>query len=68
MQGGGKTGVQGVTTMALALAVAYGAALPLPFIAPLLALTVALMPGPPMNAKGLLGLSGVMLLTLVSVC
>ncbi|MCB1709264.1 MAG: DUF2955 domain-containing protein, partial [Halioglobus sp.] len=51
-------------TMALALAVAYGAALPLPFIAPLLALTVALMPGPPMNAKSLLGLSGVMLLTL----
>ena len=51
-------------TMALALAVAYGAALPLPFIAPLLALTVALIPGPPMAVKGLLGLSAVMLLTL----
>lgn len=51
-------------TVALSLAIAYGAALPLPFIAPLLALSVALIPGPPMGVKGLFGLVLVMLLTL----
>jgi hypothetical protein len=51
-------------TAALSLAIAYGAALPLPFISPLLALAVALMPGRPMGVKGLLGLAVVMLLTL----
>jgi len=51
-------------TAALSLAVAYGAALPLPYIAPLLAMTVALMPGRPMGAKGLVGLGLLMLLTL----
>lgn len=51
-------------TVALALAIAYGVALPLPFLAPLLALAVALMPGPPMGTRGLAGLILVMLITL----
>jgi hypothetical protein len=51
-------------TAALTLAIAYGAAFPIPFIAPLFALAIALMPSPPMGLKGLLGLVLVMLLTL----
>jgi len=51
-------------TTALALAVAYGAALPLPFIAPLFALMLSAAPRPPVGFKGLVGLVLVMLLTL----
>jgi len=51
-------------TVSLSLAVAYGAAIPMPFLAPLLAISVALIPGPPMGLKSLLGLALVMLLSL----
>jgi hypothetical protein len=51
-------------TAALALAIAYGVALPLPYLAPILAVSVALMPGRPMGVKGLLGLLLLMLATL----
>lgn len=42
--------------MALALAVAYGSAQPLPFIAPLFALMLGAAHKPPMGPKGLIGL------------
>lgn len=51
-------------TVSLSLALAYGAALPLPYIAPMLAISIALIPGPPMGLKGLFGLCLVMALTL----
>ncbi len=50
--------------MALALAGAYGLALPLPYLAPLFALMLNVTPGPPMGLKGLLGLILVVLITL----
>ena len=40
----------------LSLAVAYGMAIPLPFLAPLLAFMLVSMPGPPIGLKGLVGL------------
>ncbi len=43
-------------TVALSLAVAYGSAAPLPFIAPLFAFMLGAAPKPPMGPKGLLGL------------
>ena len=51
-------------TVALSLAIAYGAALPLPFIAPLLAASISLIPGPPMGLKSLFGLILITMLTL----
>ena len=48
----------------LSLAVAYGLAFPLPFLAPLFAFMLVSMPGPPMGAKGLLGLVIVMSIAL----
>jgi hypothetical protein len=51
-------------TVALSLAIGYGLALPLPYMAPILAVSVALMPGRPMGLKGLFGLLLVMLATL----
>jgi hypothetical protein len=48
---------------ALALALAYGLKMPLPFIAPLFAFMFAMLPGPPMGAKGLFGLMLVVMLT-----
>jgi hypothetical protein len=42
-------------TMTLSLAWAYGAGLPLPFLAPLFALLLTAKPSPPMGPKGLLG-------------
>jgi len=50
--------------MALALAVSYGLALPLPYLAPVFALMLTVTPGPPMGVKGLLGLILVVLITL----
>ena len=50
--------------MSLALAVAYGAAVALPFIAPLFALILTAAPGPPMGAKRLLVLTLVVMITL----
>ncbi|MEJ2309888.1 MAG: DUF2955 domain-containing protein [Gammaproteobacteria bacterium] len=41
---------------ALSLAVAYGLAFPLPFLAPLFAFMLVSMPGPPIGLKGLVGL------------
>jgi MFS family permease len=49
---------------ALSLAIAYGMALPLPFIAPVLALFLSVTPAPPMGVKGLFRLVLVMFLTL----
>ncbi len=43
-------------TVALSLAVAYGTAQPLPFIAPLFAFVLGAAPKPPMGPKGLIGL------------
>ena len=43
-------------TPALALAIAYAIAAPMPHIAPLFAFFLASIPGPPLNAKKLLGL------------
>jgi hypothetical protein len=43
-------------TVALALAVAYGSAQPLPFIAPLFAFMLGAAPKPPMGPRGLVGL------------
>ena len=43
-------------TVALSLAVAYGSAQSMPFIAPLFAFMLGLAPKPPMGPKGLLGL------------
>jgi hypothetical protein len=51
-------------TMALALAGAYGLALPLPFLAPLFALVLTAAPAPPPGPKGLLGLILLVLITL----
>ena len=51
---------------ALALALAYGLAMPLPFLAPLLALFLTAAPAPPMGLKSLLGLMLVVALTLGS--
>jgi hypothetical protein len=51
-------------TMALALAGAYGLALPLPFLAPLFALLLTAAPAPPPGPKGLLGLILLVMLTL----
>lgn len=48
---------------ALALAVAYGLKVPLPFVAPLLAFMFAAVPGPPMGPKSLLGLLAVVCIT-----
>lgn len=53
-------------TMALSLAVAYGSAQPLPFIAPLFAFMLGAAPKPPMGPKGLLGLVLVLFLMLGS--
>lgn len=49
---------------ALALAVSYGLALPLPFLAPLFVFMLSANPGPPPAAKGLVGLTLVVILTL----
>jgi hypothetical protein len=51
-------------TTALALAVAYGLAVPLPFLAPLFAIMLVAKPAPPPGIKGLLGLVLLVLLTL----
>ena len=48
----------------LSLALAYSLALPLPFLAPLFAFMLVSMPGPPMGAKGLIGLVIVMSISL----
>ncbi|MCP3850763.1 MAG: DUF2955 domain-containing protein [Gammaproteobacteria bacterium] len=51
-------------TPALALAIAYAIPTPLPFIAPLFALILTSLPGPPMGVKKLLGLIVLVILTL----
>lgn len=51
-------------TTALSLAIAYGLALPLPFLTPLMALMLTAKPGPPLGLKQLLGLVLVLFLTL----
>jgi hypothetical protein len=48
----------------LSLAVAYGLAIPLPFLAPLFAFMLVSMPGPPIGAKGLAGLVMMIAITL----
>jgi hypothetical protein len=53
-------------TIALSLAVAYGTAQPLPFIAPLFAFMLGAAPKPPMGPKGLAGLMLVLILMLSS--
>jgi hypothetical protein len=53
-------------TIALALAVAYGTAQPLAFIAPLFAFMLGAAPKPPMGPKGLLGLIFVLCIMLGS--
>ncbi len=53
----------GLTT-ALALAIAYGLALPLPYLAPMFALMLTAPPAPPIGLKGLAGLILLVLLTL----
>lgn len=50
--------------MGLSLAVAYGFAIPLPYLAPLFALFLTATPAPPMGPKSLLGLLLVVTLTL----
>ena len=50
--------------MTLALALGYGLAWPLPFLAPLFALMLTALPGPPMGLKQLFGLVIVIALTL----
>lgn len=52
------------TVIAVALALAYGFAMPLPFFAPLFALLLTATPAPPLGLKGLLGLALVVLVTL----
>jgi len=52
------------TVVAVSLAVAYGLALPLPYMSPLLALMLSAAPAPPMGVKGVVGLFLVMLVTL----
>jgi hypothetical protein len=49
---------------ALSLALAYGLATPLPFLAPLFAVFLTATPAPPMGVKGLLGLLLVVVITL----
>src|SRR5205085_1014867 len=49
---------------ALSLALAYGFATPLPFLAPLFAIVLTATPAPPMGPKALLGLLAVMAITL----
>lgn len=49
---------------ALSLALAYGFAMPLPFLAPVFALFLTATPAPPMGPKGLLGLLLVVTVTL----
>ncbi|WP_439106697.1 DUF2955 domain-containing protein [Congregibacter sp.] len=49
---------------ALALALAYALGFPLPFIAPLFVVFLSAMPGPPMGAKGLVGLLLIMVVSL----
>jgi len=49
---------------ALSLALAYGFATPLPFMAPLLALILTATPGPPMGPRALLGLLVLVAITL----
>jgi len=51
-------------TIALSLGIAYAMALPLPFLAPVFALVLAVKPAPPMGWKSLLGLLLLVLLTL----
>ncbi len=50
-------------TMALSLAVAYGLALPMPFLAPIFALILTVPPKPPMGPKSLFGLILVLFIT-----
>ncbi|UHQ19542.1 DUF2955 domain-containing protein [Lysobacter sp. KIS68-7] len=50
--------------MALSLALAYGFAMPLPFLAPLFAIFLTSTPAPPMGPKSLLGLLLVVTITL----
>jgi hypothetical protein len=50
--------------VAVALAIAYGTGMPLPFLAPLFALLLTARPGPPIAAKGLLALLVVVAVTL----
>lgn len=49
--------------VALSLVVAYGLGIPLPFLAPLLAVLLASTPAPPIRLKGLLGLIVVAIIT-----
>lgn len=51
-------------TPALALAIAYGSSNPLPYIAPLFAFFLTMMPGPPLGAKKLTGLLVLLVFTL----
>jgi len=51
-------------TVSLSLALAYGLAMPLPFLAPIFALMLTATPAPPMGVKGLLGLVAVVAVTL----
>lgn len=51
-------------TMALAQAIAYALALPIPFLAPLFVLILGAAPAPPMGVKGLFGLVVLVLITL----
>jgi hypothetical protein len=48
----------------LSLALAYGMAIPLPFLAPVFAFMLVSMPGPPIGAKGLVGLVVMIAITL----
>lgn len=51
-------------TTALSLAIAYGMALPLPFLTPIFAFMLASQPAPPLNLKGLIGLVVLVSITL----
>jgi len=50
--------------MALTLVIGYGSGIPLPYLAPIMALVLALPPGAPMTPRALLGLIAVVLVTL----
>ncbi|MCB1857538.1 MAG: DUF2955 domain-containing protein [Gammaproteobacteria bacterium] len=50
-------------TLGLSLACAYALQIPLPFITPVFALLLSLVPAPPLGAKGLVGLVAVVLVT-----
>jgi hypothetical protein len=50
-------------TTALSLAIAYGMALPLPYMAPIFALMLTVTPAPPMGLKSLFGLVLIVLIT-----